>query len=201
MNVTELREHDPKRFQREYDKWQEHTPDYDWWDCIEESFIENCANQGVRVDKITFSGFYSQGDGAAFTGRVDVYQWMEQKGQHITHPAAYLACKDDGSYVSLETGRGNNMRANLEQWANQTAPSGMFKGLEQEAWEELVDEQISDLSIEDEVLSFCNDLAQELYTDLRDEYEQLTSEETFIEHCEANEITFEENEDAICING
>lgn len=197
MNVTELREHDPKRFEKEHYKWQEHTLDYDWYKWTEANFIEDCANQGVRVDSIGFSGFYSQGDGAAFTGQVYVYEWMEQKGQHITHPAAYLACKDDGSYVRLETVRSNNMQASLEQWVNQTAPSGIFAGLEQEAWEELVDEQINDLSIEDEVLSFCKELAEELYTDLRDEYEHLTSEETFIEHCEANEVTFEENEDAI----
>jgi len=159
MNVTELREHDPKRFEKEYYKWQEYTPDYDWWQHIETEFKANSGNSGVYVEDIVFSGFYSQGDGAAFRGRVYVYEWMEQKGHHITHPAAYLACRDDGSYVSLETGRGNNMRSSIEEWANQTAPSGMFEGLEQEAWEELVDAQISDLNIEDEVLSFCNDLA------------------------------------------
>ena len=198
-NVTELREHDPKRFEKEYYKWCEHTPDYDWWDCIDENFKEDCAKLGVRVDDIVFSGFYSQGDGAAFRGRVYVYEWMEQEGHHITHPAAYLACRDDGSYVSLTTGRGNNMRASIEECACMTTPSEIFVGLDQQAWEELVDAQLSDLSLEDEVLSFCNDLADKLYNDLRDEYEHLTSEEMFIEHCEANEITFEENEDAIFV--
>ena len=199
MEVTaqQLKALDPKRFEQEYWKWTEYCLWDEWYEGVEGCFTDEMAANGVTVEKISFSGFYSQGDGAAFTGRVDVYQWMERKEQHITHPAAYLACKDDGSYVSLEIVRSNNMRANLDQWANQTAPSGMFAGLEQEAWEELVDEQISDLSIEDEVLSFCKELAEELYTDLRDEYEHLTSEETFIEHCEANEITFEENEDAI----
>ena len=197
MNVTELKEHDPKRFEKEYWAWAEHTADYEWWDCIEENFTDGCAALCVQVDKITFSGFYSQGDGAAFTGQVYVHKWMKLKGLDVTHPAAYLACWDDGSYVRLETGRGNNMRANLEEYANQTAPSGVFTGLDQQAWEELVDEQISSLSIEGEVLSFCEDLAQELYTDLRDEYEHLTSEEMFIEHCVCNEVTFEENEDAI----
>jgi hypothetical protein len=201
MNVTELKEHDLKRFEREYHEWRQYTPDYDWWDDVYEGFKQACNSVGVVVYDITFSGFHSQGDGAAFNGRVYVYQWMEAKGHHITHPAAYLACKDDGSYVRLETGRGNNMRANLEEWANQTAPSGVFAGLEQEAWEELVDEQIRDLSIEDEVLSWCDELADKLYRNLRDEYEHLTSEEMFIEHCEANEITFEESEDAISING
>lgn len=197
MNVHELKERDPKRFEKEYHEWYQNTADYEWWDWIEADFIDTCGQLGVRVDSITFSGFYSQGDGAAFTGRVDVYRWMEQKGHHITYPAAYLACRDDGSYVRLETGRGNNMRANIEEYANQTAPSGIFVGLEQTAWEELVDAQIGDLSLEDDVLSWCEELADKLYRDLRDEYEHLTSEAMFIEHCEANEVTFEENEDAI----
>jgi hypothetical protein len=200
MNVVLLKERDPKRFEREYQTWAEHTLDYEWWEDLYDGFGQDCAALGVHVDDITFSGFYSQGDGAAFTGRVYVYQWMEAKGHHITHPAAYLACRDDGSYVRLETGRGNNMRANIEEYANQTAPSEIFAGLEQEAWEELVDQQISDLSIEDEVLSFCEDLAHKLYRALRDEYEHLTSEEMFIEHCECNEVTFEENEDEVCTN-
>lgn len=198
MNVTELREHDPKRFEKEYYKWQEYTPDYDWWQHIETEFKANSGNSGVYVEDIVFSGFYSQGDGAAFRGRVYVYEWMEQKGHHITHPAAYLACRDDGSYVSLETGRGNNMRANFEGWVY-TDPSGIFAGLDYDTWCSLVIEQVESLNVEDEVLSFCNDLANELYTSLRDEYEHLTSEEMFIEHCEANEVTFEENENAIFV--
>ena len=195
MDVTELRERDPKRFEKEYYKWREHTPDYDWW--VYEDFIDGCAAVCVHVDDIKFSGFYSQGDGAAFTGRVYVHKWMAHKGFDVTHPAAYLACKDDGSYVRLETGRGNNMRANFDGWVY-TDPSGIFTGLDYDTWSELVDAQISDLNIEDEVLSFCKSLADKLYTDLRDEYEHLTSEEMFIEHCVCNEVTFEENEDAIC---
>ncbi|CAB4123520.1 hypothetical protein UFOVP48_20 [uncultured Caudovirales phage] len=196
MNVYELQTSDPKRFEKEYHEWCQHFPDYDWWEDTEGNFTDRCAQQGVRVDNITFSGFWSQGDGAAFAGRVYVYEWMEQKGYDLTHPAAYLASKDDGSYVRLEIGRGNNMRANYDGWVY-TEPSGVFIGLEFQAWESLVEEQLDDISIEAEVLSFCEDLAQELYTDLRDEYEHLTSEAMFIEHCVCNEITFEENEDAI----
>jgi len=199
MNILELRDRDPKRFEEEYYKWAEYTLDYEWWENLYEDFTTDCAALGVRVDDITFNGFHSQGDGVAFVGRVYVYEWMEQKGHHITHPAAYLGCKDDGSYVRLETGRNNNMRANMEEYANQTAPSGVFAGLDQEAWEELVDDQISDLSIEDEVLSFCEDLAHKLYRELETEYEHLTSKSMFIEHCECNEVTFEENENEVCI--
>jgi len=199
MNVIELKTSDPKRFEKEYDKWREYAADYDWWETLYEDFKADCLALGVRVDSIGFSGFYSQGDGAAFTGQMYVYEWMEGKGYHITHPAAYLACKDDGSYVRIETyHRSNNMHTSLNEYADQTAPSGIFAGLEQEAWEELVDEQIAELDFEGEVLTFCEGLAAQLYKDLEVEYEALTSEEAFIDACEFNEVTFEENEDAIC---
>ena len=199
MNVIELKTSDPKRFEKEYYKWHEYAADYDWWETLYEDFKADCLALGVRVDDIQFSGFYSQGDGAAFTGQMYVYEWMEGKGYHITHPAAYLACKDDGSYVALNTHRNsNNMRAEVEWPLYYPEPSGIFAGLDEEAWEALVEEQLDDLNIDAEVLTFCEALADKLYKDLQEEYEALTSEEAFIDACEFNEVTFEENEDAIC---
>lgn len=199
MNVLELRDRDPKRFEKEYYKWHEYALDYEWWDYLYSDFKAECVEIGVHVDDIQFSLGYSQSDYAAFTGRAYVHDWMEAQGHDKTHLAAYLACWNDGSYVRLETGRGGSMRANLEECAIQTAPSGVFAGLDQEAWEELVYAQLSDLSVEDEVLSFCEDLAAKLYRKLRDEYEHLTSKESFVESCECNEVTFEENENEVCI--
>jgi hypothetical protein len=198
MNVNELRAKYPKRFEREYYKWTNYAVGYDWWDDLYADFRTDCAALGVRVDDIQFSGFHSQGDGASFTGRMYVHQWMEGKGYHITHPAAYLACKDDGSYVSIEVShRHNNMRTNLEGPLDIPSPSGIFAGLDEDAWDELIVEQLLDLSIEDEVLAFCEGLAAQLYKDLEVEYEHLTNEAAFIDSCELNDVTFEETEDAI----
>jgi len=45
---------------------------YDWWDHLYNSFIERVALKGYTVSykNIHFSGFWSQGDGACFRGRV-----------------------------------------------------------------------------------------------------------------------------------
>ena len=198
MNVIELKTRDPKRFEKEYHEWCQYTPDTSWWEGLYEDFTNDCAALGVRVDDIQFSGFYSQGDGVAFSGRVYVYDWMERNGLDVTHPAAYMACKDDGSYVAIEKShRHNTMRTNLEAPLYYPDPCGIFIGLDEDAWEWLVSEQIDDLDIEDEVLSFCEELAGKLYKNLEAEYESLTSEEAFIDSCELNEVTFEESEDAI----
>jgi hypothetical protein len=38
---------------------------------------------------------------------------------------------------------------------------------------------------------YVDDISRQLYRDLRDDYEHMTSEESFIESCECNDITFE----------
>lgn len=192
VTAQELLILDEKRFDKEYYKWQEYCLDYDWWDYIYGNFKETCAGLGIRVDQITFSGFHSPGDGAAFEGRVDLATLMENTGMSIKYPALYLGVKDDGSYFLVRYSRTNCMRGGeYECYANQTAPSGIFEGLEQSAWEELIEEQERDAGLEDAALEECQALADELYTGLSDEYEHLTSKEAFLESCECNEITFE----------
>jgi len=44
---------------------------------------------------------------------------------------------------------------------------------------------------ENELQSYVDEVCNNLYRMLRDEYEHLTSEEAFIDSCECNEITFE----------
>lgn len=55
-------------------KWQNENGmniDYDWYECVYDDFkTEIAPKQGFKVDKIYFSGFSSQGDGAMFEGRV-----------------------------------------------------------------------------------------------------------------------------------
>jgi len=47
---------------------------FDWWDDEFEDFITLCSYMGIAVikDKITFRGFYAQGDGSGFSAQVDI---------------------------------------------------------------------------------------------------------------------------------
>ena len=47
---------------------------FNWWDDEYEDFIELCSRMGIAVikDKIKFEGFYWQGDGSAFSAKVDI---------------------------------------------------------------------------------------------------------------------------------
>lgn len=52
------------------DKHRDINVEHEWWDYIEENFKEQMETKGIQVHRVLFSGFWSQGDGACFEGRV-----------------------------------------------------------------------------------------------------------------------------------
>lgn len=70
--------HDRKKisaqaFERATDWLREGQTDHDWWDSVYEIWQSALAQLGFEDAKISFSGFWSQGDGASFTcASVDV---------------------------------------------------------------------------------------------------------------------------------
>jgi hypothetical protein len=73
----------------------------------------------------------------------------------------------------------------------ETYPEGVFKMLDEDTWHELVNDQYDSAGLEDEIKSMCERFMQDMYDRLRDEYENITSEDAFVESCECNEVTFE----------
>jgi hypothetical protein len=198
ITAQELLEQDPKRFREEYLKWTEYAADYDWWDYIKERLKEKLEPAGVRNIKLQFSLSYSQSDYATFEGRIDVHKWMDvtKDGDQTyaeKYPALRLAIEDYGDYASVTTyNRSCGARVNLDDGCvGNTYASGVFAGLESEAWDELVEEQFYEAGLEQALQDYVDDISRQLYRDLSDEYEHLTSEEAFIESCECNEVTFE----------
>jgi len=57
------------------------TEHFDWWDCTYDHFAEDMLAKHITVDKMLFSGFWCQGDGASFTG-------------HITNSKAFMETHD-----------------------------------------------------------------------------------------------------------
>ncbi len=205
LSASELQSSDPKRFQKEYSEWCEYALDYDWWDCIEERLKEQLAPEGITVERIYFSLSYSQGDYASFEGQINVAEWMaaNKDGDQTyaeKYPALYLAIMDYGDYASVSdrTSHGGWPRVIFEGNAvGNTVPAGIFAGLDNEDWDDLVCEQYDAAGIEDALQSAVEAMCRKLYCDLQAEYEHLTSEESFIESCEANDVTFE-TEDEEC---
>jgi len=63
------------------DKYRQFNIEHQWWDSTYEDFKSDMEDIGIDVDKIYFSGFSSQGDGACFEGRVcDWPKFLESVG-------------------------------------------------------------------------------------------------------------------------
>lgn len=66
--VYNFNELDEKAKEKARAWYREGAFDYEWYDSIYEDATTIAALMGISIDKIYFSGFYSQGDGACFEG-------------------------------------------------------------------------------------------------------------------------------------
>lgn len=191
MNIHELKETDPKRFEREYWSWVEHECDYEWWDSVEENFKERMKEFGLDVYKIAFSLSYSQGDYATFEGYIAIDELLEK-----LYPEQIVLTQEfrDWGREPVEYRRSGTPYIALRWYPGNTCPSGLFKDLDQDAWSALTEQAADDFDLERTVNDWLAAQASELYDDLQKEYEYLTSEEQYIEYCECNDIAFDDEE-------
>ena len=199
---------DRRRFDAEYSKWAEWQWEDDWYITdTHERFQARYKDKGIDIERLHYRVSYSQGDYASFDGRVYLNEWMaavrvspDGPTYAERYPALFLACDGDGTYISIsgEDDR-RGWRADWHEGWTSVGPSGIFAGMPDEDWDELVQEQASEADLEDEILKYCQSIGDDIYRELRDAYMDATSEESFIESCEANEITFEleENKDEV----
>lgn len=189
------------------DKYRDINVDGDWWyEDVYNWFEEQCHERGVNilshqetsqhgnnkptsrlVRDIQWSGFWSQGDGAAFAG--SVVDMKKALGSLLkNYPMIQKYLEIDGWYKCVwTTGRYNNIN---------------FHGLETEyiwhyldefedhpfaeVWQEQLNKELDDV---DTILSdLADDLCQLLYKTLEDEYEAMTSDEAVWETIVANEL-------------
>ena len=186
------------------------TDDESWYEHIYEDFEEVCECLGVELDThtvrlmgggtrqkpdISWSGFWSQGDGACFNGVYRTYinaseairkyapQDTELHGiadRLVELSAAYpegvfVRVKSSGRYSHANTMHVDRAEAN-EVYNEET-----------EEWCE------PELTDEDEFLGCLRDLADWLYSSLNKTYEWLESDEQIDESIRANEYTFLED--------
>lgn len=199
ITALELSHIAPKEFQKEYLKWVEHALDYQWWEFIHDELTKRLEPAGVDVKALYFNISYSQGDYATFAGRINVAQWMESTkcDAELTYAqkylALYLAELDYGAYANVSPNhRGGNASVSYDAYViGNTFPEGVFSALDQDAWDALVADQHAEADLEAAMQKYVDDISDTLYDQLSDEYEHLTSEESFIEDCECNDEEFD----------
>lgn len=171
--------------------------DHEWWDSVYELFTEDMKAIGIEVDKMYFSGFWSQGDGACFEGRVrDWGLFLKSLGytnplfiDHFDKHAAFDV-RHRGHYYH-ENCTSFSMEFNLpEEFDEEDFLQVYGYG------EELRDAALiaalslpenSGDALEAQFTEAFKDHMRDLYCRLEEEYEYLTSDEVVLESLEAND--------------
>lgn len=195
-----------KARRRAYEDWYEHEPYNEWWDCVFEQVKEKGLELGFEIADIYFSGFWSQGDGASWTGTINVKVYVEKHPEEFSTDARDEIFKElleqeaVENYIRVGT---NNCRAHHEMTMSLTnydlvtraddfvLPGGMLKGATLGSLMPSMSEYLHLVS--QELLNAARNYACEIYKALEAEHEYLTSEEQFKEQCEANDWRFDED--------
>jgi hypothetical protein len=184
------------------DKYRHFNVEHDWWDFIYEDFIEYVEEKGISVvsKDISFSGFWSQGDGASYEGTIhssDMKRFMDAHDLSEQYESVYFFAELEQIYVTINRTsshycHSNTMRVNLsddiwDEYEHDSLRSNVYQVME-------LDFNNNFQALEKRIEEICRDYADELYHRLQEEYEYQTSDEVVIESLEANGIFEQPNE-------
>ena len=167
----------------------------DWSTWTQDGFKERMEAIGIYVDRIYWSGFWSQGDGAMFEG------WVQDWGKYLTHLGytddtlieTAINCwtfswKQSGHYyhensVSFDDGiyLPDNPYTN---WKVEDTDEDRFRA---SVWESVM-AQHDLLQLSEAIQEDLKDAMRDLYRALEDEYDSLTDDESVVEAMRANDI-------------
>ena len=166
---------------------------HDWWEQVYDDFMYDMEEVGIHVEKIYFTGFSSQGDGACFEG------WLEDRRVYLDHHHkdqypmirkllehggyVYAKCEQQGHYchencTSFWTGA-DTLIGMLPQ------PTEFHEKIARQWQIQLMDEMDS---FEGDVIDQWRTYMRDLYRRLENEYDHLTSDEVVWETIKANEL-------------
>ena len=191
-------------------EWYIEGMDYEWWEGVYEMATEDGKEKGFYIDKIYFSGFCSQGDGASWTGQVDVRQWLEENlpdsiglsawCQLIQEDIVDKFCKvvaNNSHYCHESTMQFSDVEDHTNEFTDDwlmELPS-IFKGMEvQHLFDIIATDPNCPLKstegITQAITESGKDYARDIYQRLREEYEYLCSEEMMLDHFNCNDYHF-----------
>lgn len=210
VDIDTLKRDHPAEFQREYEHWVQTHFHYDWWDGVYDGFIEDMAEFGVEIaqewrngrsagHQIYFILLYSQSDYAAFDANVRMHTWAKAMKLDEQYPALVVDLEEYGATARISSNRRNSYSYifSYDYAPGNTSPAGIFSGLAPEAWDALVEGQFAACDIEKLMDEWVKAQCQNLYKQLQEEYEYLSSEDQFVEWAKSMDTQFEV-EDEIC---
>ena len=172
----------------------------DWWhEAAVEDFVEDRTKEGwdLETKDVHFSGFWSQGDGASFDGKVTCETWIKfhkleakfptiMKVLHNTHPlTAKIYTNHFGTYYChsntryLEIEEDGQLDEHIYGWDDEAKEQAIM-----EKWNEEV------MRLEEILEDNREELSQQLYSKLEKQYDYYMTDEAIKEDLEANPETY-----------
>lgn len=196
-------------------EWFSNSLDYEWWEGAYDLAKEDGKEKGFDIDDIRFSGFWSQGDGASWTGTVHLKHFLEHhlKEDNPDHHRYFVlqALLDEGwveKYVTIERRGFHYVHADMMREGGVSLSA--LEDLDEDSEERLqhdgplqranvyqlhvgidTDALVDDLL--EWVIEEAREFADKIYKDLEQEYEDLTSEESLLSAAYANGWRFDED--------
>jgi len=160
----------------------------DWFDFLYQKHTDIATEAGFQVDRMYFSGFWSQGDGAMFTySRLD-RKLLDQAVQSLALPQWKKEILQNG-YLSgsgKHSGRYYHSRSVDHHIYLEVDGMWGYPNIE-----DLI--AVYGEAVEAYVIETYEKLCDSLYEDLRETYYELTSREAILEAIEANDFEFYED--------
>jgi hypothetical protein len=161
----------------------------DWWDFVYDDCIEKLKSLGYYNIDIRFSGFYSQGDGASFTGNVDVLEWIRVNDKDVKYNG--ISKLIDNGVIDIYNNK--IVRDNFGNYVHENTTSvfiDMYYKDGANVNRSNIDGILKDL--EDDIYKHHVDLNKEIYRSLEDTYDYLHSDQSVCDTLEANDYEFDE---------
>ena len=186
-------------------------PPDDWHEEIYARAKEDGPARGFNIDEIQFSGFHSQGDGASWTGHVDLVDFLNYHNKpEATDYSNYTIlaelikdgwCEDKVSvsrngfyYNHSGTMRTQGINDSVN-YADDDAvmDRGILSGANVKELAKAIDTDHLFNELDEWVLSRAKDFANDIYSQLREDYEVYTTDEYFKDICDINGWRFDVN--------
>ena len=192
VNLYTFEELSPEAQKKAIEKYHDINVDYNWWEFIYENFTEK-NNKYFDIDKIYFSGFYSQGDGAMFEYKNVTKSFLFSiiDGLNLPNWKKEILKNVDFSFYGDHSGpRSNfycheNTAAHFCDWYE---PRLNYDKMNCNNIEDFLHDHLN--IIQKEVIFKYKNLCRELYRNLEKEYNFLTSEEAIKETLICNDYEF-----------
>ena len=170
------------------DQYRDADVGHEWWDYVFEGFTTDMDEKGIEVDQMYFSGFWSQGDGACFEG---YKTFTPADVDAAAYPALHQMLTGGGNLTVSCSHRGHYYHENctsFETVYDTFADLWWGRGELREAVAETLDEMLQDEveRFESDVIDEWRGFMQDLYRQLEEEYDWLTSDATVWSAIKAN---------------